>query len=375
MPDLDLTQDHRALTDAHETRRYFAKFARITKHLRAVTGAAIREEKLSDQEVDIVEGYVTALANTFTALSYKHLMAARVPNSLPHPLEIDLSESGFPVYRELLQMANDGMQVEQHLATSSTPDKLKQEMVTHILNDRSAPLKLQFALSQRLYYEALQEKAVFWAQNDPQVVWLGKNKDRNRYLIHWAVYDSQQNVPAIYLMYLEDSARKPIPRDERRWPRVQAHLMAQSINSLKLLTIALGFDQDFDDLHPKTLRRIHLGPMYSHAYTRQTGPLREVLAEASGQPGYDWALAWTSEVLFSKRAERVSTGIFSSADREIFELDHFAAKQEGTGTTGIQRALILPQQPYQVLRERNPKGFENITKYVVGMNDQVLRYR
>ena len=375
MPDLDLTHDHRALTDAHETRLYFAKFARITEHLRAVTSAAVREEKLSDQEVEIVEGYVTALANTFTALSYKHLMAARVPNSLPFALEIDLTESGFPVHRELLQMANDGMQVERHLAQSSTPEKLKQEMITHILNDRTTPLKLQFALSQRLYYEALQNKSIFWAQNDPQAVWLGKVRDRNRYLIHWAVYDSQQNVPAIYLLYLEDSSRKPIPTDERRWPLVQAHLMAQSINALKLLTIALGFDQDFDDLHPKTLRRIHLGPMYSHAYTQQTGPLREVLAEASGQPGHDWALAWTAETLISKRAERVSTGIFSSADREIFELDHCAATEEGNGATGIQRALILPQRPYQVLRERNPKGFENITKYVVGDGDQVLRYR
>jgi hypothetical protein len=49
---------------------------------------------------------------------------------------------------------------------------------------------------------------------------------------------------------------------------------------LKLLTIAKGFDQDFDDLHPKSLKRIHVGPMYSSAYTEQSGPLRRVLAEA-----------------------------------------------------------------------------------------------
>ena len=40
--------------------------------------------------------------------------------------------------------------------------------------------------------------------------------------------------------------------------RARAHLMAQSLDGLKLLTIASGFDKDFPDLHPKRLRRIHL---------------------------------------------------------------------------------------------------------------------
>ncbi len=375
MPDLDLTQDHRALTDAHETRRYFAKFSRITGHLRDVVGAASREDQLGPDELPIVEGYVQALANTFTALSLKHLMAGRVENALPFALEIDRTESGFPVYRELLQMANDATQAERHLAAIPDETRLKQEMISHILNDRTSPLKLQFTLSQRLYYTALQAKAIFWAQNDPQAVWLGEHKGRNRFLLHWATYDSQQNVPAVYLMYVEDSGRTPLARDLRRWPQVQAHLMAQSINSLKLLTIGLGFDQDFDDLHPKVFRRILLGPMYSHSFTLQSGPLREVLAEASSHEGTDWTLAWTTETLVSKRAERVSTGIFSSADREIFEMDPFAASEDGPGATDTRRALILPAHPYRVLAERRPPGFENITKYVVGETGQVLRYR
>lgn len=99
--------------------------------------------------------------------------------------------------------------------------------------------------------------------------------------------------------------------------------MAQAVASLKLLTIARGFDRDFDDLHPKMLRRIHLGSMYSHSYTTQTGPLREVLAEAKGGYGNDWALAWTVETLLSEKVEEEKSGWFSTVEREIFKLDHF----------------------------------------------------
>ena len=81
-------------------------------------------------------------------------------------------------------------------------------------------------------------------------------------------------------MELEDSGRTPLAKDERRWPEVQAHLMGQALGGLKLLTIARGIDEAFDDIHPKRLRRLHVGPMYSHAYTSQSGPIRDVLAEA-----------------------------------------------------------------------------------------------
>ncbi len=102
--------------------------------------------------------------------------------------------------------------------------------------------------------------------------------------MHWAVYGSQINLPVVYLMQAEDTGRTALPKDQRRWPQVQTHLMAQSLGGLKLLTIARGSDEDFDDLHLKRLRRFHLGPMYSSAYTRQTGPF-QALAERE-PPGF-----------------------------------------------------------------------------------------
>jgi hypothetical protein len=156
---------------------------------------------------------------------------------------------------------------------------------------------------------------------------------------------------------------------------MQTHMMAQALGGLKLLTIARGFDEAFDDLHPKRLRRLHIGPMYSHSFTRQTGPIREVLAEANAPEGQDWALAWTDEVLTSERVREERAGWFGSVEREIFALDPFGGRGAETGATSMDRALILPERPYQVLAEKAPSGFAGVTKYVVSPQGRVLRYR
>ena len=374
---VDYTLDHGAIEDAHATRRYFNKFEKIIGHLHEVAEMTTDDKEVLEREIPILQNYLDALANTFTALSYKYLFAGRVSSSLPDLLDIDRQESGFPIYQELLQMASDAMQMEKHLKTLPNLQKLKQDMVRHILNEHSTPSEFQYAASQRLYYGKLAEKNLFWAQNDPQASWQGNiGPSRRKFLVHWASYDSQLNIPVIYLMDLEDSGSRSIVKDERRWPRVQAQLMAQSSASLKLVTIARGFDEDFDHLHPKRLRRFFVGPMYSHAFTEQTGPLRDVLADASGQEGLDWSLAWTVETLISERTEKKSTGFFSSAERQIYQLDPLAGVGKADeGATHQQRSLILPQRAYQVLEERNPPGFSNIRKYVVGNRGRILSHK
>ncbi len=371
---VDLQKDHAGLTDLFASRRYFRKFDRITGYLARVAAVMQGAGDLTKDEVEILTVYVQGLSYTFRALSMKYLLAGREAGHATAAVTMDTHESGFPVFNELLIMANDAQQAGRHLANMPGTEALKKQMVEQIISEREIPTRLQFALSQRLYYEELSRGHLFWAQNDPQIIWLEGLGERRRYLLHWASYDSQVNLPTIYLMELEDTGRVPLARDQRRWPEAQAHLMAQALGGLKLLTIAKGFDEAFDDLHPKRLRRLHLGPMYSHAYTRQSGPLRDVLAEARAPEGQDWALAWTDEVLESERVKEERAGWFGTVEREVFALDPFSGRGAETGATSTERAIILPERPYQVLAERNPPGFASVTKYVVSPGGRVLRY-
>ncbi|MEM6658446.1 MAG: hypothetical protein AAF496_14895 [Pseudomonadota bacterium] len=374
MSDVNPTQDHVGLTDTFASRRYFRKFEVITVHLLRVAATMEAEGAISKQEVRIVSRYLSGLLYTFRALSMKYLLVGRDTGRFFGSLAMDKRDSGFPVAAELLTMANDAQQAQVHLANMPSEDDLKTDMVRAIIGDQEIPTKLQFALSQRLYYQELLKGELFWARNDPECHWIGNESERRKFMIHWAVYDSQINLPVIYLMQLEDSGRTALPKDQRRWPEVQAHLMAQSLGGLKLVTIAKGFDQDFDDLHPKHLRRIHVGPMYSSAYTEQSGPLRQVLEDAQAPEGQDWALAWTTEELESEDVIEERAGWFSTVEREIFALDPFSGQGAETGATRTQRSIILPQRPFQVLAERNPPGFSDVRKFVVSKAGQVLRY-
>ena len=369
-----LTSDHHELYDTLTARRYFAKFDRITSHLARVAAEVEAEGKLSRTEARVLGVYLKAVAGTFRALNHKYLMTGRAEGS-PR-LTFDRHESGFPVAQELMIMALDAAQVTKHLGGMASEVELKDRMVRQIVRDLTAPVQLQFALSQRLYYESLAMGGLFWARNDPDCQWIEdvsrNGADRKHFLVHWAVYDTQVNLPVVYLLDVEDSGKKPLPNDDRRWPMLQAHLMAQSIAGLKLLTIAQGVDKDFSGLHPKRLRRITLGPMHSHDFTLQSGPISQVLADANAPDGADWALVWTVEDLTSDREEEVKDGWFSTAERQVYKLDPI---NTDSGATRIDRMVILPERPYQVLAELNPPGFRDLRKFVVGDGGRILPAR
>jgi hypothetical protein len=369
-----LTSDHHELYDTLTARRYFAKFERITGHMLRVAGEVEAEGRLTRTEAHTLGRYLAALTTTFKALNYKYLMTGRAEGS-PR-LTFDRHESGFPVAQELMVMALDAAQVTKHLGGMASEAELKDRMVRQIVRDLTAPVQLQFALSQRLYYESLAMGGLFWARNDPDCQWIEdvsrNGTDRKHFLVHWAVYDTQVNLPVVYLLDVEDSGKKALPNDDRRWPMLQAHLMAQSIAGLKLLTIAQGVDKDFSGLHPKRLRRITLGPMHSHDFTLQSGPISQVLADANAPDGDDWALVWTVEDLLSDREEEVKDGWFSTAERQVYKLDPI---NTDSGATRMERMVILPERPYQVLAELNPPGFRDLRKFVVGDGGRILPAR
>ena len=363
-----LTSDHHELYDTLVARRYFAKFDGITSYLGRVAAEVEAEGKLTRTEARVLGVYLKAVAATFRALNHKYLMTGR--GETAPKLTIDRHESGFPVAQELMTMAVDAQQAEKHLAGMPSEAELKDRMVRQIVGDLTIPTALQFALSQRYYYEALIAGGIFWARNDPDAQWIEDLGERRHFLVHWAVWDTQVNLPVVYLMDLEDAGKKPLPNDAYRWPEAQHALMAQSVGGLKLLTIATGFDKDFPDLHPKRLRRIILGPMYSASFTLQSGPISKVLEGAKAPEGEDWALVWTVEDLVSDREEEVKDGWFSSSVRQVYKLDPVAGAE--LGATRQDRMIILPEKPYQVLVEQNPRGFQGLRKFVVGAGGRLI---
>ncbi|WBU54603.1 hypothetical protein [Paracoccus sp. SCSIO 75233] len=370
-----LDADHRQLEDDLVARRYFEKLRLIARVLPEVLAETVRDRLFNRTETEIIESYLRAMLNSVEALSMKYLVSGRVEGPLRRFLTIDVHESGYPVWSEIGQMAADAAQAADQLARTQDTASIKDDMIRQIVGDLTIPTRLQYAMSQRLYYEALDRGGLFWPQMHPQGYWLSDAGNRRRWLLHWAVYDSQLNIPVLYLMECDDSGRRPLVEDSKRWPEVRAHLMAQSVTGLQLVTIAQGFDRDFDKLHPHRLRRVLLGPIYSQQFTTQEGPIREVLDNARAPAGEDWAMALTVEELRAERAVMESSGFFGVTERQIFRLDPLDQGGAGQGASAVERALILPVRPYQALAELDPAGFRHIRKYVPRPGGGVTGYR
>ncbi|WP_371156760.1 hypothetical protein [Jannaschia sp. 2305UL9-9] len=358
----DLIRDHAGLQENRQARRYFAKFETILSHLPRVAAEMERDSRLSRPELDVLGRHLTGLNHTFRALSHKYLMTGRDTGVFLGSLTVDRSASGFPVLRELLSMASDAAQAGGPGPPMPSPTALKDAMITAIVAERRIPTDLQYAMSQRLYHDELRQGDLFWPRND--VARLDLGGDPARHILHWSAWDGQRNLPVIWMMEVEDVGRTPLAEDYTRWTRIQGHLMAQALPELKLLTVARGVDGDFDHLHPKRLRRLTVGPMYSSAFTRQTEGLGAVLAAARAPAGEDWALAWTLETLEAERTETERTGWFSTAERAVWRLPPLIGAD--TGATTIERAAILPERVYQALVESRAPGFSDVVTYVVG---------
>ena len=371
-----LDADHRALEDDLAARAYFRQSRAILEAVAGARAEMVRDRLFSAIDTEVIETYLRAMTASIQALAMKYLVSGRIEGPLKRHLTIDIHESGFPVWSEIAQTAADAAQAAEELARTPKAEAIKDDMIRQIVGDRTIPTRLQYALSQRYYYEALAAGGLFWPQMHPQGFQTSSQQgDRRRWLVHWGVYDSQLNVPVVYLLDVDDTGRRPLTDDGKRWPEVRAHLLAQSVAGLQLLTIAQGFDRDFATLHPMRLRRILLGPVYSQRFTLQEGPIRQVLENAAAPAGEDWAMAMTIEDLESERAVMEESGFFSVTERQIFKLDPLNQHGAGQGATRAERVLILPQRPYQALATLDPEGFRAIRKYVPGPDGRVVAYR
>lgn len=371
-PAAGLSADHREIADDLIARGYFLQLRRVAAALPPALAEMVRDRVFGPTDTQVIQGYLRALLATVDALSMKYLVASRVEGPLSRRLVIDIHDSGFPVWQEVAQTAADAAQAGEQLARTPTAEAIKDDMIREIVSDLRHPTKLQYALSQRMYYEALAAGGLFWPQMHPMALGLGQEGHRRRWLIHWGVYDSRQNLPVVYLMDCDDTGRRPLPDDAKRWPEAQAHLLAQSVGALQLLTIAQGFDADFDTLHPWRLRRVTLGPIHSREFTVQEGPIKSVLEDAHASAGEDWALAMAVEDLQSARVEMQNAGLFSVVEKQVYRIDTAETHGMGLGLTAAQRLLVIPQRPYQALARLDPPGFRGIRKYVPMPDGRVM---
>ncbi|MEM6462295.1 MAG: hypothetical protein AAF724_10300 [Pseudomonadota bacterium] len=300
---------------------------------------------------------------------------------------ISRAESGFPTYQNVLELNKDRKNAAKRLKTLPGAEQLRRDMVDHILRKKTFPTEPQSKLAERAYLEAIEEGDVFTPFILPETVRVSVNPKTMRpyYVVHWGIFDGTQSLPIVYMATVEDSNRKlcemlvlpsgkinpkitvPLPVDGLLNPelanRFDQFAKSNSAYSLTPATIAGNLDKDFDELHPKQLRRFVLGPFYSAGVTEHNSKVSDILSRVQN-PKNAWMLTWTLQEIIAAAERPAKRGLWSSEPaRQEFHIETSDLEAARQGVSYYEKHALVPHDAYQALfasgeAEEVFRGFE-----------------
>lgn len=337
----------------------------------------------------VVVEYLARLKNSFACWQNKL--------AFTDTFKISRAESGFPVFQNVLELEKDQHTADERLQAIPGADQLRDDMADFILRRKEFPSALQKSMAERIYLEEAKKGELFHPNILPRTIKVSVNPKTMRllYVVHWGSFDGSANLPMIYTATIEDSSsdlvevlvtsdgklnpneKIPLPVDGLLNPALARQFDGfaekNSSYSLSPSTIATNMDTDFDELHPKQLRRIVLGPFYSAGLTENNSTVSEVLSKVR-KPQNAWLLTWTIQDIFSKAEKPAKKGLWSSAPaREEFHINTDDLDAARMGVSEYERHALVPHEAYQALYAagETKKIFDGYKVHVLS-NGQVI---
>ncbi|MBL4647034.1 MAG: hypothetical protein JKY99_11330, partial [Rhizobiales bacterium] len=97
---------------------------------------------------------------------------------------IDLSESGFPAFREVLALNEAQKTAKERLKELPDPSRIKRDMIDQMLKSRKMPSALQKKMAERLFFQDLRQhndnRGVFPPFTKPKTIRISKNPSNGR---------------------------------------------------------------------------------------------------------------------------------------------------------------------------------------------------
>lgn len=357
------------ITSNSDIKSYFMRQKNVIAQLRNVFDVdSIDVESTYDNS--IIHTYLEMLSNTFEALELKHWFTG-ANNRNSEELSIDAVDSGFPLRSEITFLTAEQAESQKFSGKLPSTEVLRKKIENHLLQHKTLPRALQQDLATKLYFELLESKKLFLNKNPVQVISLGPNEStgNERYLVHWANYDGKKNIPNIYILMMEYSGEVDFTGSQDK-AQIAHYLENNSFSNTMLLQLAQEIDK-MKYVHPKVLKRIHVGPIYNSGLTKHNDNIQDVLGKIKDEND-NWVFAWSTETLRSHGQESVSVGLLSSKQREIFKVDSYGADTFEAGASDITQSMIIPYGAYQALAESEENPLHNVHKYVIGPKGKVI---
>jgi hypothetical protein len=322
------------------------EYSRYFNHLCTVFSRLLSCYKTTDvenlYEVHAVHIYLTKFLYTIEALRKKYT------HNPAHTLRVDLTESGFPNFLEISYLSIDLLNRQDRLNALPPASMLKQGMLDHMFKYREEPKALLWQMSEREYYEMLDEKNLFLPFTPGRLELRGEANGFRNYLFSWGCYDFRSNRPYLHLLTFDQTATAdPLQWKGANYNQFLEVVKAEGSRVPDVGILALAIDSDLEDIHPKVLKRICIGPLHSSMACAGDDDLCNLIT-TYGKAQEEFILLLKDEIVFSQRQQVVSRGESSPQRvREVFYIPEADLDCYEHRASRIHRYMLLPHHVLQ----------------------------
>ena len=318
-----------ALLEANDYTRYFNL---LTKSWGLLLNLYTKRGSEDTFEARKIARSLERLLYTVKALQmkYSHSPANR------RQLWIDLSESGFPNAQDIGNVSVDLIKRQERLRDLMPVSMLKHIALDQMIKEQADPQDILWQISERTYLEMLDDQKLFLPFNMlAEDIAIRPTKDRRgprSYSCAWSCYDFRSNRPYVHLLtFDQDRDEKPLEKGGPGQLKLLEVIQAEGSRVPDVGILAMAIDTGLETIHPKILKRIGFGPLYTASLLEQelSFPKDETSLDApSDKPKVllellknyaepdEFILCFKDEIVFSKQQRITPT----SHVREVFYL-------------------------------------------------------
>ncbi|MBX4205355.1 MAG: hypothetical protein KW788_04205 [Candidatus Doudnabacteria bacterium] len=271
-----------------------------------------------------------------------------------------MSESGFPNHAEFARLETDMLTRDSQLLDIPTETLLKLALLDHMFAKHEESADLLWQLSERAYLDGLDPTRLFLAYTGGELLRQTDTKTTRAYTYSWACLDFETNRPYLHVMGFEqDKDTDPLEDSPTLFRQFLKVVRAEGSRIPDMQILGASIDEALTAIHPKIIKRVSIGPLYSplllNGDTDETEKYACTLLSHYSHRTSDFMLTLTTEVLFSE-SQKPTRGIFSS--KRVMEIFHIPFTDEEAfrrRASMVRTNIMLPHVVNQHLTAEDAK--------------------
>ena len=307
-----------------------------------------RQQLCKEQELIFFKQYCDLLLYSIEAMRVKYMYDDE------DNMKIDLTDSGFPNYLEFRYLFNDLALREEYLNRLTDIDIVKDEFLDTLMRKKE-PIKKSrlFQAASIVYYTNVKQQFIFNRFVQGKII-KSPNPEIAEYMTSWSFYDVSHNRPFVCFMYFDFDGRDPNKDKNEIYNAVKQ----SADRKMNLDAMAYAIDRKLEDVKPKSLKRIDLGPLHN-VFAKDENVITHTILEAISR----------KEIPLESYAFSLKIDEIKSVSE--FKEGNFFSKQTFQKWSEVikKKYVLAPHRIIQLLYNKTPEVIDKLAKPPIEVSD------